>query len=50
MGNTGRISLLSLVYKLQSANLQGAENAFDARGRHFGGWLPLITNAPDDNW
>jgi hypothetical protein len=48
VANTGQTSLLSLAYKFKGTNIQVAEKAFDADGKHFAAGSLLITNAPDD--
>ena len=48
IANTGQISLLPLVYKLNGATIQVAEKSFDADGKHFAAGSLLITNAADD--
>jgi hypothetical protein len=48
VNNTGQISLLSLVYKLNGATIQVADKAFDADGKHFAAGALVITNAPQD--
>jgi hypothetical protein len=47
VANTGQVSLLSVVYKLKGANIQVAEKAFDAEGKHFAAGSLLITAASD---
>jgi hypothetical protein len=47
VGNTGQVSLLGLAYKLKGANVQIAEKAFDAEGKHFGAGSLLVTNPGD---
>ncbi len=47
VANTGQVSLLSLIYKLKGANIQVAEKAFDAEGKHFAAGSLLITAASD---
>jgi hypothetical protein len=47
VANTGQVSLLSLIYKLKGANIQVAERAFDAEGKHFAAGSLLITAASD---
>jgi hypothetical protein len=49
VGNTGQISLLSLVYKLKGAGLQVAEKSFDVDGKHFAAGSLLITAAAGDH-
>ncbi len=46
VANTGQVSLLPLVYKLQGANIQVAEKPFDAGGKHFAAGSLLIAGAP----
>jgi Zinc carboxypeptidase len=48
VANTGQISLLPLVYKLQGATVQVTEKSFDADGKHFAAGSLLITKAADD--
>ena len=53
VANTGQVSLLSLVYKLKSANVQSlkievTEKPFDAADKHFAAGSLLISGAADD--
>ncbi|MGB7548268.1 MAG: M14 family zinc carboxypeptidase, partial [Terracidiphilus sp.] len=48
VANTGQISLLALVYKLQGANLQVTEKPFDAADKHFPAGSLLIAGVAED--
>ncbi len=48
VANTGQISLLSLVYKLEGASMQVAEKSFEVDGKHFAAGSLLITGASED--
>ena len=47
VGNTGQVSLLALVYKLEGNGVQVTEKAFDADGKHYAAGSLLITGADD---
>jgi hypothetical protein len=46
--NTGQVSLLALIYKLQDAKIQAAEKPFDADGKHFAAGSLLVSGVSDD--
>jgi hypothetical protein len=45
--NNAQVSLLPLVYKLKGANVQIADKAFDADGKHFSAGSLLVTGIDD---
>jgi hypothetical protein len=47
IANTAQVSLLPLVYKLKGANVQVADRAFDADGKHYAAGSLLISNAEE---
>jgi hypothetical protein len=47
IANTAQVSLLPLVYKLKGANVQVADRAFDADGKHYAAGSLLISGADD---
>lgn len=49
IANSGQDSLLSLVYKLKGANIEIAEKAFDADGKHFAAGSLLVSGDRMDN-